>query len=226
MTGPLFEMDRVSKHYAGEGDDVRALRSVSFSVNDAESLAIIGPSGSGKSTLLHLMGGLVSPSEGELRYRGENIFAYSSKRRAAWRNAELGFVFQFHHLLGEFSALENVMMPLMIAGVSRKEAMARAEVLFEAMQLKHRMTHLPSALSGGERQRVAIARALVNNPKVLLADEPTGSLDHEQGAYILDYLLQEHQHRNMTLVIVTHNQELSARLDRVIAIRDGCVDRI
>lgn len=226
MTGPLFEIDRVSKQYAGEGDDVRALCSVSLTVNAGESVAIIGPSGSGKSTLLHLMGGLVSPSEGDLRYRGESIVAYSPKRRAAWRNTEIGFVFQFHHLLGEFSALENVMMPLTIAGVPRREAALRAEELLHAMQLNHRMTHLPAALSGGERQRVAIARALVNNPTVLLADEPTGSLDHDQGLSILEYILSEHHRRKMTLVVVTHNQELAARLNRVIAIRDGRVDTV
>lgn len=225
MTSPLLSIHTLSKSFEQNGKCVAVLKGVSFTVNAGEALAIMGPSGSGKSTLLHLMGGLDRPSAGEVSWQGKNIDRLSKNERARWRNRHLGFVFQFHHLLGEFSALENASLPLLIQGEKNKLALQRARTLLEAFGLGERLDHRPSELSGGERQRVAIARALACNPELLLADEPTGSLDHEQGELLIEHLLAAQRSRQMTLVLVTHNAAIAQKMDRILYLNDGVIDR-
>lgn len=231
MSDILFEVKNVTKRFrqvdpveegSGEGkSDLEVIRDVSFAVTRGEGLAIMGPSGSGKSTLLHILAGLEAPSEGQVFFKGKPLHAFNATERAKWRSAHVGIVFQFHHLLGEFSAIENVALPLLIAGVSRKQATEKAALLLDEFNLSHRLHHHPASLSGGERQRVAIARALANDPDVILADEPTGSLDHEQGAVALRYLLDNQRRRGLTLIVVTHNDDMAGELDRVLYLQDG-----
>jgi len=200
---------------------VQVLRSVDLQVHGGESVAVIGASGSGKSTLLYLLAGLDQPSSGEVRLFGDDVAKLSAMALDRLRNAKLGFVYQFHHLLPEFSALENVAMPLLLAGREPAAARARAHELLERIALAERAHHLPAALSGGERQRVAIARALANRPRCLLADEPTGNLDTHSAAQVADCLLELQRHDDAGLVLVTHNRELAARMQRVMELRDG-----
>jgi lipoprotein-releasing system ATP-binding protein len=209
------------KNYQGEAETIEVLRKVNFSVDVAEHVALLGSSGSGKSTLLHMLGALDKPTSGEVFFDGNNIFNFSEKKQAAFRNASLGFVYQFHHLLPEFNALENVAMPLMIAGQSKGNAEVKAKELLNMVGLGHRFTHKPMALSGGERQRVAIARALVAEPKLVLADEPTGNLDHKTGEAILELINQLKEQLNTSFIIVTHDIELANRLDRVLHLTEG-----
>lgn len=220
----LLEAIHLCKSFEQEGEIVPVLNRLSFQVAAGETLAIMGPSGSGKSTLLSLMGGLDVPTGGTVKWNGDDIHGLSATKRAAWRNRHLGFVFQFHHLLGEFSALENTALPLLIAGTQRKIAFQKAEALLSELNLSHRLGHRPAALSGGERQRVAIARALIGDPELLLADEPTGSLDHEQGEQILNYLLKSGHERNMAIVMVTHNAAISQRMNRILSLNDGMLN--
>ena len=203
--------------------DVPVLGGVDLEVRAGESVAIVGVSGSGKSTLLHLLGGLDTPTRGVVELLGQNPFAISEAARCALRNTALGFVYQFHHLLGEFSAVENVMLPQMIAGKSRKVATERAMALLASFGLAPRASHLPGKLSGGEQQRVAIARALANAPRVLLADEPTGNLDVGTAAVVFAELLATVRQQNVAALIATHNPELAARMDRTVTLRDGKV---
>jgi lipoprotein-releasing system ATP-binding protein len=184
-------------------------------------VAIVGKSGSGKSTLLHILGTLDRPNSGRLQVGGTDVFALSSTALAAWRNARLGFVFQFHHLLPEFTALENVAIPGMIAGMSRKAALRQASTLLDFLQLTPRADHKPGQLSGGEQQRVAIGRALMNAPDILLADEPTGNLDTETSAQVHQLLRRITTDMGKTLVVVTHNPELAGLSDIVFEMRDG-----
>lgn len=190
------------------------LQGVDLTVQHGELLAIVGSSGSGKSTLLHLLGALDEPSEGEVFYNGQNIQQLSANKQAKWRNQCLGFVYQFHHLLSEFNALENVAMPLLIAGCSVKEATEKAEKMLARVGLQERVKHRPSELSGGERQRVAIARALINDPQLVLADEPTGNLDAQSAESVYQLIKKLNHELGTAFVVVTHDQQLANKLHR------------
>lgn len=203
---------------------VDVLKGISLEVAAGATIALVGASGAGKSTLMHVLGTLDRPTSGEVLYGGENVFRQGDAALAAFRNRTIGFVFQFHHLLPEFTALENVMMPLLIAGVKRKEAMAPAEALLRDVGLSHRMTHKPGELSGGEQQRVAIARALVHSPRLLLADEPTGNLDMKTSEGVHELLSELHENRGITLIVVTHNEKLAARMGVTIRLTDGRIE--
>ncbi len=217
----VLEAVDVSRSYR-EGDNaVDVLRDVNLSVAPAEQLAIVGRSGSGKSTLLHLLGGLDRPSSGEVRVNGERLSDLAPAAAGILRNRQLGFVYQFHHLLNEFSALENVAMPLLIRGARADEAKAAAGQYLERVGLSARASHKPAQLSGGERQRTAIARALVTEPCCVLADEPTGNLDDSNAERIHDLLVSLNRDLGTAFVIVTHDQRLAARLDRCVQLTDG-----
>jgi lipoprotein-releasing system ATP-binding protein len=220
---PLVEVKGLWKRFASGERTIEVLRGVDLVLAAGDRLAIVGQSGIGKSTLLHVLGGLDVPSEGSVRFRGEDLFAKSSDERAAFRNASLGFVFQFHHLLPEFSALENTMMPGLLRGLGFDEMRARAKRILEEVELGDRLEHRVGKLSGGERQRVALARALVLDPPLLLADEPTGNLDPATGARIGELLLEMNRTRGTALVVVTHNRPLAERLGRIALLRDGAL---
>ena len=217
----ILETKDLRKIYGSGENEVHALDGVSISVEEGEFVAVIGASGSGKSTLLHILGGLDKPTEGTVSLMGQNLGEMGQKQLGDLRNLYLGFVYQFHHLLLEFSALENVMMPLLIGKKPKAEAEATAAAMLEKVGLKQRMLHRPSELSGGERQRAAIARALVNNPKCLLADEPTGNLDRKNAQNILAMMLDLKNELGTSLVVVTHDDELADRFDRVMLMEDG-----
>jgi len=221
------EIERLSKRYRDADRELTVINDLSFYFPEMGSVAIIGRSGTGKSTLMHLLGGLDLPSSGCVKYGGVNLSAMASDERAAFRAKNIGFVFQFHHLLPEFSALENVALPLVMSGISDGESKEAAAALLEKVGLSSRKGHLPSQLSGGEQQRVAIARALVAKPRVILADEPTGNLDIETAAGVQKLLLEMNRDQGSTLIIVTHNHELARSLDTVVEMLPGgeLVDR-
>lgn len=201
--------------------DTEILKDVSLQVNATEVVSLVGPSGAGKSTLLSILGTLEKPTHGKVLIDGQDVFRLSSNKIAAFRNYHIGFVFQFHHLLPEFTALENVFIPALIKGMSRKEAETRAKKLLDRVGLSHRMHHKPSELSGGEQQRVAVARALVNEPKVVFADEPTGNLDSHNAEALHQLFFELRNEFKQTFVIVTHNEHLAQMADRIIHIVDG-----
>lgn len=200
---------------------VEALRGVNMEVSEGEIVAIVGASGAGKSTLLQILGTLMPADSGRVEIAGTSVADLSEKALAAFRNRHIGFVFQFHHLLPEFSALENVMMPALIGGTSRKESESRARELLEMVGMQHRLTHKPVELSGGEQQRVAIARALINRPSVMLADEPTGNLDTSNRDEIIKMFMQVRDTLHQTIVMVTHDESLASVVDRKIVMSDG-----
>lgn len=222
MNNLIRVVDLYKSYYDGV-TELPVLKGVDLKVKKAEIVAIVGASGVGKSTLLHLLGGLDRPTEGTIFYEGEDIFALDDRELDRFRNEEIGFVFQFHHLLPEFTALENVAMPGLIARQTPDVAQNRAKELLEYVGLGERLEHRPSELSGGERQRVAIARALVNQPKAVLADEPTGNLDQKTSEAVHDLLWTLNDQFNQTFIIVTHNQTLAQRADRLIQLVDGQV---
>jgi lipoprotein releasing system ATP-binding protein len=220
MSDSIIAQD-VTKSFARDGDRVEVLKGVSLTVAAGELAAIVGPSGVGKSTLLHLLGGLERPTAGAIRYGDTDLAVLSDAALARFRNLQVGFVFQFHHLLPEFSALENVMMPLLIRRCSTAEARARSIALLGRVGLGARLRHRPGEMSGGEQQRVAIARALIGEPAVLLADEPTGNLDSKTGDEVFELMRELNRERNLTCVFITHNEELARRTDRVLRMLDG-----
>ncbi|WP_116472797.1 lipoprotein-releasing ABC transporter ATP-binding protein LolD [Zobellella maritima] len=221
MSNPLLVVEKLTKAHQDGERDVQILDGVSMTLSAGESLAVVGSSGSGKSTLLHLLGCLDAPTSGRVQVEGQDLHRLSDRAQARFRNQKLGFVYQFHHLLGEFTALENAAMPLLIAGVAVAEARERAQALLSRVGLGHRLEHRPSALSGGERQRVAIARALVNRPRLVLADEPTGNLDAHSAADVFALLAELQAESGTGLVVVTHDLTLAARLDRQARLVDG-----
>lgn len=213
----MIEVSDIRKRF----DRLDVLRGISLGVLDSEVVAIVGPSGAGKTTLLQIMGSLERPDGGTVRYDGTDIFALSDRQMAAFRNRHIGFVFQFHSLLPEFTLEENVALPALIGGARRQDAIARARELIDYMGLKDRLSHRPSQLSGGERQRAAVARALINNPQVVLADEPSGSLDSANRTELHRLFFDLRRDRGQSFVIVTHDENLARSADRIIRLVDG-----
>ena len=217
----LLEIRDLCKTYGTGAAKVEVLRGICLNVASGETIALVGASGAGKSTLLHILGTIDTPTSGTVQFNGEEIFKLGGAALASFRNRSIGFVFQFHHLLPEFSALENAMMPLLIGGMKRGEAEGIAAELLRDVGLSHRLTHKPGELSGGEQQRVAIARALVRSPKLLLADEPTGNLDMKTSDEVHELLNEIHRKKGLTLIIVTHNEKLADKMGKTIHMVDG-----
>lgn len=217
----LYEFFEVGKNFAGPAESLEIFKNINLVVHSGEALAVVGASGSGKSTLLHLMGALDTPSSGKILFDGKDMESMTPDEKAAFRNQSVGFVFQFHHLLPEFSTVENVAMQAVIAGTPRREAFASAREMLERVGLADRLEHKVTTLSGGERQRAAIARAVMMHPRVLLADEPTGNLDEGTGSCVGELLMQLNRELGMTLVVVTHNRELAASMGRSLELRSG-----
>lgn len=221
MSEPVLSCRNINKSYEEAGSIVEVLHDISLNVAVGERVAIVGSSGSGKSTLLNILGGLDTPDSGEVEVAGQALYAIPEAHRCRLRNRSLGFVYQFHHLLHEFTALENVAMPLLIGDVAAKQAIERAEQSLLRVGLGHRLTHKPAQLSGGERQRVAIARALVTEPACVLMDEPTGNLDRHTAADVQHYLDELNQTLDTAFIIVTHDMQLAERMGRVYELVDG-----
>lgn len=221
MTSVLYDLQEVGKDFQGPTESLTVLQRVNLQIKAGESLAILGASGSGKTTLLHILGVLDTASRGTMAFQGRDVTGLNERERARIRNREIGFVFQFHHLLPEFSTLENVAMQALIGGVSRSKAQARAAEALELVGLETRRDQKVTTLSGGERQRVAIARAMLLKPKVLLADEPTGNLDEHTGEKVGNLLLHLNQELGTTLVVVTHNHALADLMNRRLELRSG-----
>lgn len=217
----VYSLENISKTFQTGETSLNIFQNINLQIKAGETLAIVGASGSGKSTLLHIMGALDQPSSGKILFENKDLALFTPAEQAAFRNHSLGFVFQFHHLLPEFSTLENVAMPGFIGREKETVIMPQAASLLEQVGLTHRKDSKPATLSGGERQRAAIARALLLKPKVLLADEPTGNLDEQTGRQVTDLLLNLNKDLGITLVIVTHNREIAARMDRVFELRGG-----
>ena len=223
MSNTILACEAVCKNYYDGQLNVQVLDNLTLQVDKGQSIGIVGASGSGKSTLLHILGGLDKPTSGRVSLMGQDLSELSQKQLSRLRNQHLGFVYQFHHLLPEFSALENVMMPLLIGKRPKEQARERALMMLEKVGLRDRVQHRPGELSGGERQRAAIARALVTDPACLLADEPTGNLDRKNALNILDMMMELKQELGTALVVVTHDDEMAARFDRVLNMTDGAL---
>jgi lipoprotein-releasing system ATP-binding protein len=219
----ILECRQLTKRYNQGGLNVEVLKGVNLTIGIGERVAIMGASGSGKSTLLHLLGGLEKSTGGEVVLDNVNLNKVSATRLARLRNSSLGFIYQSHHLLGEFTVLENTAMPLLIAGLSVKQARIRAIELLQRVGLGHRIEHKPGELSGGERQRAAIARALINNPKCVLADEPTGNLDSKTADQVYQLMLELNQELNVSFLVVTHDHDLASRMGKVLHMEDGVI---
>ncbi|SNZ09930.1 lipoprotein-releasing system ATP-binding protein [Persephonella hydrogeniphila] len=215
----IVKTENLVKRYSLDGTYIEALKGVSLNIKEGEMVALMGPSGSGKSTLLHIIGGIDLPTQGKVLIKNEDIFSLSEKKLAKFRNRNIGFVFQFHYLLPEFTALENVMIPVQI--YNKGEAREKAEDILVRLGLRERLYHKPSQMSGGEQQRVAIARAVVNNPALLLADEPTGNLDSVNTQIVMELLKELNEKNNVTMVIATHDKEVAEFCDRIIFLKDG-----
>jgi lipoprotein-releasing system ATP-binding protein len=211
------------KHVTKSYGLLNVLKGITMDVSKEEIVCLMGASGAGKSTLLHIIGTLDKPDKGRVKIGGQNVFGMSDKRLSTFRNQHIGFVFQFHHLLPEFTAKENICLPALIAGISRKDAIKKAEKLLDIFNLSDRGEHKPSALSGGEQQRIAIARALVNNPMIVFADEPSGNLDSENALELHKLFVELRDMLHQTFVIVTHNRSLAAMADRILEIKDGLI---
>jgi putative ABC transport system ATP-binding protein len=218
MQEPHVSLRNVAKSFRVNNEDISVLEDVTADIHEAETVAIVGPSGSGKSTLLSLLAGLDTPTSGEVAVQGRTLHTMSERAMAEYRNKEIGIIFQSFELITPFNVYENIQAPLDLAGVKRHE---RVDTLIERVGLTHRRDAYPRTLSGGEKQRVAIARALVNDPKLVLADEPTGSLDHHTGKAVLELLLEEVRRENKTLIIITHDRSIAEQMDRVLELRDG-----
>ncbi|MCK5828924.1 MAG: lipoprotein-releasing ABC transporter ATP-binding protein LolD [Methylococcales bacterium] len=219
----ILQCRQLTKRFQQGDLDVDVLKGVDLTINVGERVAIMGASGSGKSTLLHLLGGLEKSTQGEVILAGENLNTISASKLSKLRNSSLGFIYQFHHLLGEFTILENVAMPVLISGCSIKKARKEAIELLNRVGLGHRLEHKPGELSGGERQRAAVARALINRPKCVLADEPTGNLDSKTAEQIYQLMLELNQELQVSFLVVTHDHELAERMDRVLHMEDGLI---
>jgi lipoprotein-releasing system ATP-binding protein len=220
----LLNVRDINKSYGSGVAKVDVLKGITMDVAKGETIALVGASGAGKSTLLHILGTLDRPTGGSVLFNGEDVFQKGESALASFRNRSIGFVFQFHHLLPEFTALENVMMPALIAGIPRNEALPMAESLLSDVGLAKRIQHKPGELSGGEQQRVAIARSLSLMPELLLADEPTGNLDMKTSDEVHELLSQLHKERGLTLIIVTHNEKLAGRMGRILRLVDGTIE--
>jgi len=220
----LLEVSDLYKSFSTSAGKVEVLKGINLKVAEGETIALVGASGAGKTTLLHLMGTLDRPTSGKVLFGDNDVFQMGDMALASFRNRSIGFVFQSHHLLPEFSALENTMMPLLISGMKKDEAVKIAAGLLTDVGLSHRLEHKPGELSGGEQQRVAIARALVTSPRLLLADEPTGNLDMKTSDEVHDILAGIHREKGITLIIVTHNERLAARMGKTIRMVDGRID--
>jgi lipoprotein-releasing system ATP-binding protein len=224
MSSPIIRANKVSKSYFRETVEIKVLKEVDFKINEGDFVVIKGPSGAGKSTLLNLLGALDVPTDGELLIAGKEVAKMPEQEQAKFRNQFVGFVFQFHHLLAEFSAVENLYLPALIAGKSIDSVRGKAESLLNRMGLGHRINHKPRELSGGEQQRVAIARALMNSPRILLADEPTGNLDSKTSENIFDILKEINREQKQTLIVATHSEQLADMASRIIKIVDGQIE--
>ena len=217
----MIEIKNLSKTFLKDGLAIEVLKELDLRIDTGESLAVVGVSGSGKSTLIHILGTLDHPTSGAVLFDGVDVFTWPEQKLAAFRNRKIGFIFQFHNLLPEFTSLENTMMPALIRRMPKREARGKAEALLTEVGLGNRVSHKPGELSGGEQQRVAIARALILEPEILLADEPTGNLDTETGKKIEEILVALNRAKGITLIVVTHNQSLASRMSRQIGLRDG-----
>ena len=216
-----LKTQKLIKSYQSKAEKIDVLGGIDFEARKGETVAVIGASGIGKSTFLNILGTLDQPDSGQVFIDGHDVFALSDDERSKFRSESIGFVFQFHHLLPEFNALENTMMPLLIQGIRRKEAVNKAKEILDIVHLTHRLYHRVTELSGGEQQRVAVARALIHHPSLLLADEPTGNLDQKSSEYVHSLLKQLNEHFQMTLIVVTHNMTLANLMDRCVTLKDG-----
>jgi lipoprotein-releasing system ATP-binding protein len=219
----ILQSKQLTKRYTQGELDVEVLKGIDLEVYQGQRIAIMGASGSGKSTLLHLLGGLEQPTSGSVILDGVDLNSVSETKLGKLRNRSLGFIYQFHHLLGEFTLLENVAMPLLIGGHSVKQAKLQAQKLLQRVGLEHRVAHKPGELSGGERQRAAVARALINQPKCILADEPTGNLDSKTAEQVYQLMLELNQEMQVSFIIVTHDQHLAEKMDTVLMMEDGLI---
>jgi lipoprotein-releasing system ATP-binding protein len=221
MNEPIMSVSGLKKRFNKNGLEVNVLKGIDLTIHQRDFITIMGPSGAGKSTFLHILGALDAPTEGEINFRGQNVRAFTEDESSIFRNEKVGFVFQFYHLLQDFNVIENIMIPLMIRRINGAEAIKKAEAFLDIMGLANRKNHRPGELSGGEQQRVAIARALVNEPEIILADEPTGNLDRKTGREVLDYILSVNERLSSTLILVTHDPEIGSIGTRKFNMVDG-----